>query len=189
MKLLKPTDSLSVKILKILGASALFTVVSILSPAFPYAVLKAYLKHRLGNNYNNNQIHDSLKYLKRKKFIAYEFKQNKLKVIITNFGQQYIKRVGLNEITIKPTLWDGRWRLLTFDIPEFKKTARQTFRGKLKQLDFYHIQRSVFILPFPCESEIYEIANILKIRPFMHLLTCDRFPGDAKLVKKFNLKT
>ncbi|GEM_PF-1083334 len=185
---IKPTDSLTIKILKILGASALFTVISVLSPQFPYVMLKLYLKQKLGSDYNKNQIHNSLKYLKQKKFIAYEFKENKLKILITKLGAHHLNKTAFDDIVIKPRAWDHRWRLLTFDIPEDKQGARQILRRKLIRLGFFHFQRSVFILPFPCGKEIHEIAHTLKIRPYMHLLTCDRFSGDKMLIKKFKLK-
>lgn len=180
---------LSYKILKILGIGALITVMSILSPALPYTLLREYIKRKLGSKYTARQINTSLKYLKHKKFIAFKFQENKLKIIVTKLGLRRLAKLSLNEITIDPVAWDGRWRLLTFDIPENLKSARQAFRCKLKELGFFHFQRSVFILPYPCELELNEISDILSIREHMYLLTCDRFAGDQPLIKKFKLKS
>ena len=93
----------------------------------------------------------------------------------------------MDEITIKPVHWDGQWRFLTFDIPEKNKGARHVFRAKLKELGFFHFQRSVFLLPYPCEKEIDVITRSLEIEPCVHLITAKRFPGDKVLIKKFRL--
>ncbi len=54
----------------------------------------------------------------------------------------------------KQKKWDRKWRLVIFDIVEFKKNHREAFRGKLKQLGFYPLQKSVWIYPFDCQPEI-----------------------------------
>ncbi|MDP4001365.1 MAG: CRISPR-associated endonuclease Cas2 [bacterium] len=183
----KIKQRLSIKILKILGIGLGITAVSILAPQLPYVLLKAYIQQKLRKPYSKGQMHNSFKYLKRKKFIAFEYKKNKIKVILTKLGRQHLNKVAFEEIKIQPIKWDGRWRLLTFDIPENKRGARQTFRRKIKEIGFFHFQRSVFIFPYPCKKEIDEMANLLEIRPFVHLITCDRFPGDHNLLKKFKL--
>lgn len=40
--------------------------------------------------------------------------------------------------------WDGRWRLVIFDIPEKRRQARDLLRSKLKQWEFVHFQQSVW---------------------------------------------
>lgn len=78
--------------------------------------------------------------------------------------------------------------LLTFDIPEEKEGKREYFRRRLKKLGFYHFQRSVFIIPYPCEKEIEEVAAILEISLNIHILIAQRFEGDEELIRRFNLK-
>ena len=41
-----------------------------------------------------------------------------------------------------------------FDIPDERKIKREALRGKLKQLDFTMIQKSVWLHPFPCYDEL-----------------------------------
>lgn len=187
IKTYKQPEKLSIKILKTVGIGLGIAAVSILAPQLPYFLLKAYLKEKLKEPYSQSQMHNSISYLKRKKFIAFEYKENKIKVILTKLGHQHLNKIAFEEIKIQPVRWDGRWRLLTFDIPEYKKGARQTFRRKIKEISFFHFQRSVFIFPFPCNKEIDEMTKLLEIRPFVHLITCDRFAGDSSLLKKFKL--
>jgi DNA-binding transcriptional regulator PaaX len=184
---IKKEQRLSIKILKILGIGLGITAVSILAPHLPYVLLKAYIQQKLRKSYSKNQMHNSFKYLRRKKFIAFEYKENKIRVILTKLGRQHLNKIAFEEIKIQPVEWDGRWRLLTFDIPEYKKSARQTFRRRIKELGFFHFQRSVFIFPYPCEKEINEMAKLLEIRSYVHVIACDRFVRDQYLLKKLKL--
>ncbi len=187
MELRKPTDTTSKYILKLIGVGLLITAVSFLAPQLPYVLLRVWIKRKFGKNYSKQEISRSFRYLKRKKFIAFEKHQGKVKLIVTKLGRKHMQKFTLSEITIKTAVWDNHWRLLTFDIPESHRGARHTFRRKLKELGFFHFQRSVFILPYKCEEEIKTATDILKITPYVHVLLTARFDSDKALVKKFNL--
>ena len=61
----------------------------------------------------------------------------------------------VDDLEIKrPKRWDGKWRIVIFDISQLKKFYRELFRGKLKELGFYPLQKSVWIHPFECRDEI-----------------------------------
>jgi len=48
--------------------------------------------------------------------------------------------------------WDGKWRMVLFDIPESKNTLRQKLRKILKENQFGRLQQSVWISPRPMDS-------------------------------------
>ena len=54
----------------------------------------------------------------------------------------------------KPAKWDGKWRIVVFDIPENLRSIRQALREHLCRLQFYQLQKSVFVLPYECGDEI-----------------------------------
>lgn len=177
-------QEIALKILKITGKRVLLVAVSMLAPQFPYLVLRAYLRKAFREDYKTEQLRNSVKYLKRKKFIAYKNRQ----FILTRLGKRFLRRQGLKELKIEKVIWDKKWRVLTFDIPEHKISARHRFRKKLKDLGFFHFQRSVFIIPYPCEKEIDQLAGELEISEYVHLLTAERFRNDKQLVKKFGIE-
>lgn len=188
LALRKPKDATSTYILKIVGVGLLFTAASILAPQLPYLMLRALIKKKFGRNYSREQISGSVRYLKRKKFIALENKQGGFKAIVTKLGHKRMQKLSLSEISIKKEKWDGQWRLLTFDIPESQLPARRIFARKLKELGFFHFQKSVFILPYDCEKEVNAITQILDITSHVHILTAQRFISDSSLIKKFKLR-
>ena len=102
-------------------------------------------------------------------------------------GRKRLDKFKLDNIRIaKPKSWDNKWRILVFDIVEEKAHMRDYFRKRLKEIGFYHFQRSVFIFPCPCGEVIDELSEKLDIENGVHLITANRFEGDAVLVKHFS---
>src|SRR3989344_6111044 len=88
----------------------------------------------------------------------------------------------------KPKRWDKKWRLVIFDIAQLKKIYREAFRGKLKELGFRPLQKSVWIHPFDCQPEI----ELLKIffglsSKEMRLMVVEDIGEDSCLKKSFQL--
>src|SRR3989344_7513510 len=73
-------------------------------------------------------------------------KDGSTKMTLLNEGRKRILNYKIDEITIKkPKKWDGKWRLVLFDIPKEKKKLREALRFHLKRLGFYQYQKSVFL--------------------------------------------
>jgi phenylacetic acid degradation operon negative regulatory protein len=49
--------------------------------------------------------------------------------------------------------WDGRWRLVLFDVPESRRVARDRLRRFLQSRGFGYLQNSVWITPDPLNEE------------------------------------
>ena len=49
--------------------------------------------------------------------------------------------------------WDGRWRLVVFDVPMVQNKARNRLRTYLRTQGFGHLQDSVWISPDPLQEE------------------------------------
>ena len=45
--------------------------------------------------------------------------------------------------------WDGKWRIIVFDLPEKKRGLRNDLRKQLRSARFGGLQRSVWISPGP----------------------------------------
>lgn len=181
----KQRNTLSYKILKIFGYGLLFAAVSVFSPQFPYLLLRTYLKKYFFIDVNPNQSRKAIDYLKRKKFIALKNR----KYVLTTLGKIHLKKLSINDVVIPKVAWDKNWRLVSFDIPQNLTPTRHIFRQKLKELGFYHVQKSLFAFPYPCEKEILSISKILNIPEYIFVFTSKRFTNDKKLVKHFSLKS
>ena len=111
-----------------------------------------------------------------------------IKVVITEKGREQTLRFNVDQMKIeRPNSWDKIWRLVLFDIPETKRRARDALRIKLRELGFKEFQKSVFVLPYSCESEINFIAEFFEIRNYIHLAEVTKLSNDSKLRLHFDL--
>ena len=130
-----------------------------------------------------------LKHLQNRKLVRYrELGGGEVEIAITKQGKEVALRYDIDTVKLKrPSRWDGKWRLIIFDIPSDKKQAREAFRKKLSELGVYPLQKSVFLTPYPCEKEIEFIATIFEIRQYILLLYVSAFEGEEKFRHRFNL--
>lgn len=91
---------------------------------------------------------------------------NKDHFTITDKGRDLLLKFNIDDVRLadfEAAGWDGYWRILLFDIPELNRTLRDVFRMKLQELGFLTIQKSVYVIPQPCQKEIFIFAKLLKI--------------------------
>lgn len=59
--------------------------------------------------------------------------------------------------------WDGKWRVVVFDIPEQKRIVRNLFRRNLKKWGFTQVQKSVWISKRDVYEKLVNYIEDLKI--------------------------
>lgn len=69
--------------------------------------------------------------------------------------------------------WDGRWRLVIFDIPEKRRAARDLFRLRLKQWGFKYFQGSVWISKKNCTKELRRFVKQAGIGDWVKVIESD----------------
>lgn len=122
------------------------------SPYFVRSVSKSLVK---SNRYRKKIISNTFYRLKKEGCIETFYKNNQLYIKLTEKGRKKAGWMQIDELKIKKMKkWDKKWRLSIFDISELKKLQREAFRGKLKELGFLPIQKSVWINPYDCKDEI-----------------------------------
>jgi hypothetical protein len=103
----------------------------------------------------------------------------------TKRGKEKIKKFLFDDFKLsRPKKWDGKWRLVIFDIPERRRKDRAALRRKLLDLDFYQCQKSAWIHPFPCWEEIEFLKEILSIKAFVKLFLVDEMT-DGRVLYHF----
>ncbi|MEK7505245.1 MAG: CRISPR-associated endonuclease Cas2 [Patescibacteria group bacterium] len=118
-----------------------------------------------------------------------EKETGEVEIVITEKGQRHSLLFDPDKLKIVPPKhWDEKWRLVMFDIPETKKSARNALRLKLRELGFQEFQRSVFIHPHECEKEINFIVEFFEVRSYVRLITAEKITNEAELLLKFDLK-
>jgi DNA-binding transcriptional regulator PaaX len=89
----------------------------------------------------------------------------------------------------KPKKWDNKWRLVIFDIAQLHSIKRNAFRGKLKELGFRPLQKSVWINPYKCSDEIELLRDFFGLdKKDVRLITAENIEDDNYFKKIFNLE-
>ena len=141
-----------------------------------------------GKKYKATQLSQALYYLKKRKIIKIvEMSNGETRIELTEKGRRKKIQYDLERLKIPSgDPWDGKWRVLMFDIPESKRTARETLRRKLKDLGFIQFQRSVWIYPYPCQDEIDFVTEYFSVAEYVNLITA-KMENDKPLRAKFKL--
>ena len=154
-----------------------------LNNSFYHHLAKKYLRNRQLDRFDYSR---KIYYLKKKGYIRVFVEGKKKYIELTKKGKNKIKRLSIWEIKIKkPKKWDGKWRVVIFDIPKKFKMEREVFRQKLKNLGFIMIQKSVYIHPFQCSVEIKEISSRIGIDNFVLIFISDIIQNENKIISKF----
>ena len=139
-----------------------------------YYLLNPRALFRVGQPYRPNSLHKTIDRLQKKELIAKLKKEKKIYLRLTRKGKDIVRQ---HHLTVLRSLqgWDGKWRLVFFDIPEERGDARGYLRDYLKTLGFGKAQRSVWISPYKYGKQIELFALKLGLSDYLLQVTTDRF--------------
>lgn len=127
--------------------------------------------------------------LRYRKYISIKnnFRQDGV-IEITPLGKKKLLTYSYDDVSIKkPKYWDGKWRIIIFDISEKKKLARMSVNQKLKELGFVALQKSTFIYPYDCRREIEFIKDYLNIKKELNYVVAEEIDNEVEMEKVFGL--
>lgn len=118
-----------------------------------------------------------MKELRRQGLIDIHQQDERIEFILTPAGAYRLAKVTVGEIQILlPKYWDKKWRMVIFDIPVNKSVSRKYFTEHIQRLGFHMIQRSTWVYPYPCFTQITEVAsyyNVLRYCSFIEISSID----------------
>jgi hypothetical protein len=77
--------------------------------------------------------------------------------------------------------WDGKWRMVMFDIPEKKREERNWLRYQLMAMDYKPLQKSVFIGKEPIEEDVFKDLMNHNIIRYIRMITVGEIDNDEIL--------
>ncbi len=83
--------------------------------------------------------------------------------------------------------WDGKWHLVTFDIPESKKIARNNLIIHLKNQGLINYTKGLWVYPYDPASFVRGITKQLGIEKDVKLITAIHIDDEKCLRKCFGL--
>ena len=110
-------------------------------------------------------------------------------LVLSEEGKKKGLKYDLGRMKIKkPAIWDKVWRMISFDIPEDEREARNALRGHLLRLGFYEQHQSFFIYPFNCHEEIEYLVELYDLRKYVRFILATYIDNEYEVKKFFGLE-
>lgn len=107
---------------------------------------------------------------------------------LTARGDQVLRTLLLRDYrSSKPPRWDGKWRIIIFDIPEYRVGLRKKVRSTLVGIGFARLQDSVWVYPYDCEDLVTLLKADFKVGKDILYLIVDTIENDRELRRYFDL--
>jgi len=137
----------------------ILTIPAISSPYFLHKVIKKYFKNKI-----NERVRKLRDLEKRKLLNIEELRDGSIRISLAHLGNKVIYQYKLEAMDLKKSeKWDGEWRVVTYDIPQGLRRASNAFREKIRSLGLYRLQRSVWVSPYDCLSELEFLCAVFEI--------------------------
>ncbi len=155
------------------------------TPLLPLESVYDFAKRKKLNGFSRGKYTNALWKMNRSGYLKIIERNNKRFLKITNKGQleKLLQKAGLD----KSQRWDGKWRVLTFDIPENFHHLRDHFRWLLKKNNFKKLQASVFVSPYPLNRDAIRYLKETKLINFIRVMKVEEMDNDKDLRKMFCL--
>lgn len=102
-------------------------------------------------------------------------------VRLTKEGKKKINSLKLDsDTTLVNTSWDGYWRIILLDVPEERKSERESLRYLLKKAGFVCLKNSAWISPFPFEHLFTNIKKDLGLTSEMMIIVTELVDEETK---------
>ena len=107
---------------------------------------------------------------------------------LTEQGQKRLSEIERADYEIpKPKWWDGKWRIVSFDIKERRREVRVLLRKTLEVVGFVHLHHSVWVYPYDCEEFISLLKADYHSGVEVLYIVAEYIENDRWLRKRFNL--
>ena len=183
------------EIMKLILLKMVSLGVGVLSPfAVPYKGSRAFADFmkelQKDLDLSEEQVRNAINRLRRGAILSVSRnKDGKTVIKLSDKGRIKILAYNLETMKIeRPKVWDGKYRVVIFDVPEQKKTIREYFRRKIQELGFVNLQKSVYVHPFATDDDLEFLRSNYDIRPYVQIILAEKIENDKEVRKKFKLK-
>lgn len=183
-----------VKTVLVLVGTGLFLGASLVIPNLPLA-LKPFLDQKrkdeakIWKRFNIPYLKRTLMRLEKQKLVKLDEKDGMQIVTITDSGKRKILKFALDELAVeKPRIWDGKWYLVSYDIPGNLHRLRAIFREYLKAWGLYPLHESVFLHAYPCEKQVEFLREYLGIGKYVRIFKVSQVERDRQFRDYFGVR-
>ena len=133
-------------------------------------------------------MNQEIRKLYQSKLVSVQENQDGVLILkLTDNGKLKVLSYNFEKMRINPGLWDKKWRVVVFDIPEKLRRGRDALREKLKNIGFYELQKSVLVFPYECQNEIEFLIEFFNLRKYVRYGILESIDNDLHLRRIFRV--
>src|SRR3989338_8957346 len=107
---------------------------------------------------------------------------------LTPKGEKRVSEFGVTGFHLKKLgRWDGKWRVVSFDIKENRKGVREQLRSTLVEIGFVCLHKSLWVYPYDCQDLITLLKADYEIGKDILYIVSEYIENDGVLRKHFEL--
>lgn len=144
-------------------------------------------RQKAWKKFNVPLLRRNLKRLYEQKLVEVVEEKGQEVVKLTQKGQTKYLRFKMEDWSDKAKGWDGKWRVVIYDIGKLKKTQQESFRRMLKQMNFWPLQESVYLTPHKCRDVVNYLRDYFNIGEEVMLLEVSRLENEGYYKQYFGL--
>lgn len=140
-------------------------------------------------NIHRNSLNRAIRSLYESKLVSTKDNHDgTLTLVLSKKGEQLALTYNIENMGVQtPARWDGKWRMVMFDVPERLRKVRDSFRMHFKNMGFYEFQKSVFVHPYPCSKEIEYLMEFYQARKYVRFIVATEIDNAIELKRHFHL--
>lgn len=123
--------------------------------------------------HNDQSVRAAISRMGKQGWVSSSKKGNKSYYSLTKMGVARIGEAANRIFKLKPEKWDGKWRTLTYTIPEEKRNLRDELRQELVWSGFGMLLNSCWISPNNLEEEVNILISKYNIEPYVHFFVSE----------------
>lgn len=166
-------------------AKSILSFLSEIGEMIPQPFETPYAYIRRAGHVSPKRYYDTASRLRRRGAVEFVRRKDRRFLKLTRKGQLELL---LTKAKIqKFERWDGKWRLIMFDIPQSARNSRDQLRYLIKGCGFRKLQASVFISPHPLNRSAIDFLKSSKLINYIRILRVEQIDDDSELKKLFKL--
>lgn len=127
--------------------------------------------HKEWRKFNKSYLRRSFETLRKNKVVEIVEKGDLSEIRLTEKGVKRVMAYTLETLDLTLKRWDGKWRMVLYDIPVKHRHTQRAFRNMLKRLKFLQLQKSVYLTPYPCIEEVEFLREYFGLSTNVTVLT------------------
>jgi len=129
--------------------------------------------------------YNTVHHMQRRGLLRINRQKGKKFIHLTHKG--HLEALFSRAALVKSSHWDGKWRMVLFDIPEAAHSTRDQIRKFLKRIGFIKLQASVFISPYALNREAVEYLRKSQLLDYIRIVRVDEMDDDHLLRLSFKV--